>query len=166
MVVDETAFRSRAGGPELRLLLLFRLVLLVEGGFDVWSEIRRSGNSIRIVGVAVCYQNASAHWRRVLLGLAVVSVFVTLVNGRARPRRDDVQASDVQSADGLGILVGPDTAPNRESMLTPAEAGSGFGALNCQLMDCRIGQFASLAGDLGNRRSSLEADSRPATAVA
>src|SRR5256885_9564029 len=52
VVVDETAFRSRAGGRgHCALLLLVQwLVLLVESGFDIWSEIRRSGNSNRVVG--------------------------------------------------------------------------------------------------------------------
>src|SRR3954470_9157275 len=51
VVVDETAFRSRAGGRgHCALLLLVQwLVLLVESWFDIWSEKSGSGNSNRVV---------------------------------------------------------------------------------------------------------------------
>lgn len=118
---------------------------LFNGSFYWWKAgltfgPRYAGAAIPIasLGVAVCWQNASAHWRRVLLGLAVVSVFVTLMVVSTTSQLAMQDSCPIVHSSWPAFWSGQ-MALNRESMLTPAEAGSGFGAFN-------LGQLMGLHG--------------------
>jgi len=101
---------------------------------------RYAGAAIPIacLGVAVCYQNAAARWRRVLLGLAIVSVFVTLMVVSTTSQLAMQDSCPIVHSSWPAFWSGQ-MALNRESMLTPSEAGSGFGAFN-------LGQLMGLHG--------------------
>ena len=101
---------------------------------------RYAGAAIPIasLGVAVCYQNASAHWRRVLLVLAVASVFVTLMVVSTTSQLAMQDSCPIVHSSWPAFWSGQ-MALNRESMLTPTEAGAGCGAFN-------VGQLMGLHG--------------------
>jgi hypothetical protein len=92
------------------------------------------------VGLAVAWRRATAVWRRVLVGLAVCSVFVALMvvsTTSQLPMQDSCpMVHSVWPAFWSGQV-----ALNRESMLTVAEAGSSaeHGAFN-------LGQLVGLRG--------------------
>jgi hypothetical protein len=101
---------------------------------------RYAGAAIPIasLGVAVCYQNASERWRRVLVGLAVVSLFVTLMVVSTTSQLAMQDSCPIVHSSWPAFWSGR-MALNRESMLTPTEAGTGFGAFN-------LGQLMGLHG--------------------
>jgi len=90
------------------------------------------------VGLAVAWERATLVWRRVLIGLAVCSVFVALMVVAT--------TSQLSMQDGCPIVHSTwpafwsgQVAVNRDSMLTVAEAGGKFGAFN-------LGQLIGLRG--------------------
>lgn len=101
---------------------------------------RYAGASIPLLclGLGMAWTHASPMWRRVLIGLAVCSVFITLMVVST--------SSQLAMQDGCPIVHSSwpafwsgHVASNRESMLLPSESASGYGAFN-------VGQWIGLRG--------------------
>jgi hypothetical protein len=87
---------------------------------------RYAGASIPLlcVGLAVAWRRAAAAWRRVLMGLAVCSVFVALMVVATTSQLSMQDSCPIVHSVWPAFWSGQ-VAANRESMLTVAEAGSG-----------------------------------------
>jgi hypothetical protein len=91
------------------------------------------------VGLAVAWQRATRTWRRVLVALALGSVFVTLMAVATTPQLSMQDACPIEHSVWPAFWTGQ-MALNRLSMLTVAEAASGqYGAFN-------LGQLMGLHG--------------------
>jgi hypothetical protein len=101
---------------------------------------RYAGAAIPIVslGVAVSWREASAAWRRVLLALAVLSVFLSFIVVSTTSQLAMQDSCPIVHSSWPAFWSGQ-MSINRESMLTPAEAAGGYGAFN-------VGQLIGLHG--------------------
>lgn len=90
------------------------------------------------LGVAVCWQYAPAGWRSVLIGLAAISVLLTLMVVSTSSQLAMQDSCPIVHSSWPASWAGQ-MASNRESMLTAAEAGGGHGAFN-------LGQLLGLRG--------------------
>ena len=90
------------------------------------------------LGVAVCRQHASVSWRRVLIGLAAISVLLTLMVVSTTTQLAMQDSCPIVHSSWPAFWAGQ-MASNRESMLTAAEADGGHGAFN-------LGQLLGLRG--------------------
>jgi hypothetical protein len=110
---------------------------------------RYAGAAIPILslGVATAWQYASKMWRGVLLALGIVSVFVALIVVSTTSQLAMQDSCPIVHSSWRAFWSGQ-MAMNRESMLTAAEAGGGYGAFNLgQLL--RLHGLASLIPLLG-----------------
>jgi hypothetical protein len=101
---------------------------------------RYAGASIPFLGIglAMAWQRATPTWRRVLTGLAVISVFVALMVVSTNSQLAMQDSCPLIHSTWPAFWSGQ-MAMNHESMLTAAEAGGGFGAFN-------LGQWLGLRG--------------------
>ncbi len=101
---------------------------------------RYAGASIPLLclGLAVVWERVTPGWRRVLVGLAVCSVFVALMVV-ATTSQLAMQDSCPLVHTAWPAFWSGQMAANRESMLTVAEASGGYGAFN-------LGQLVGLRG--------------------
>ncbi len=89
------------------------------------------------IGMGSCWQHASVRWRRVLVGLAVVSVLITLIVVSTTSQLAMQDSCPIVHSSWPSFRAGR-LAANRESMLTPAEGPDQYGAFNLgQLMGLR-----------------------------
>lgn len=101
---------------------------------------RYAGAAIPIacLGVAVGWRYATTRWRRVLLGLALVSIFLTLMAVSTTSQLAMQDSCPIVHSAWPAFWSGQ-MALNRESMLTVSEAGGNYGAFN-------LGQLLGLRG--------------------
>jgi hypothetical protein len=101
---------------------------------------RYAGATIPIacLGIAVSWQRGTAAWRRVMVALAVISVFITLMVVATTSQLAMQGSCPIVHSSWPAFWSGQ-MAMNRESMLTAAEARGGYGAFN-------LGQLIGLHG--------------------
>lgn len=90
------------------------------------------------LGLAVSWQYATVTWRRVLVVLMATSVFITLMVISTTSQLAMQDSCPIVHSSWPAFWSG-EMATNRVSMLTPAEASGGYGAMN-------VGQLIGLNG--------------------
>ena len=101
---------------------------------------RYAGAAIPILclGVARAWQDATKAWRSVLVALGIISLFVALMVVSTTSQLAMQDSCPIVHSSWPAFWSGQ-MAMNRESMLTAAEAASGYGAFN-------VGQLLGLQG--------------------
>jgi len=101
---------------------------------------RYAGAAIPILGLGLCvaWSYSSPGWRRVLIGLAWCSVFLTLMVVSTTSQLAMQDSCPIVHSSWPEFWSGQ-MAANRESMLTASEAGGGYAAFN-------LGQLLGLRG--------------------
>ena len=129
-----------SGGDRGVLLFVQRVVLLVEGGAVVRSAVRGGVDSVVVRGAGGGVGSATFLWRRVLIGLAVCSVALTLMVVSTTSQLAMQDSCPLVHSVWPAFLAGK-MASNPMSMLTVTESGSSgnYGAFN-------LGQVMGLRG--------------------
>lgn len=90
------------------------------------------------IGLPVAWQRATLSWRRVLIALAICSLFVSLMVVSTSSQLSMVDSCPIIHTSWPAFWSGQ-MAMNRESMLTPTQSAGGYGAFN-------LGQLIGLPG--------------------
>ncbi len=114
--------------------------LLFNSSFYWWKAgltfgPRYAGAAIPMLclGLAVAWQQARLGWRRVLIVFALCSMLLTLVVVSTSSQLAMQDSCPILHSSWPAFLSGH-VATNHESMLTPAESGGRYGALNLGLL--------------------------------
>jgi len=109
-----------------------------KAGLTFGPRYAGAGIPFLCVGLAVAWERATPVWRRVLAGLAVAGVFVTLMVVSTTSQLAMQDSCPLLHSTWPAFWSGQ-MAMNHESMLTAAEAGGRYGAFN-------LGQLLGLHG--------------------
>ena len=137
--------RQQEAGAALVAAAITAYYFLFNASFYWWKAglafgPRYAGAAIPIacLGVAVSWRYASTRWRRVWMGLALVSIFLTLMVVSTTSQLAMQDSCPILHSAWPAFWSGQ-MALNRESMLTVSEAGGDSGAFN-------LGQLLGLRG--------------------
>ena len=138
-------WRKQRSGAALVAASIALYYFLFNASFYWWKAgltfgPRYAGAAIPILclGVAAAWQHATRSWRGVLVALGIVSVFVAVMVVSTTSQLAMQDSCPIVHSSWPAFWSGQ-MAMNRESMLTTAEAGSGYGAFN-------LGQLLGLHG--------------------
>ena len=149
--------RKKFRVPALAVGAIVVYYLLFNASFYWWKAgltfgPRYAGAPIPLlcVGLGVAWSHASRVWRRVLITLAVGSVFVTLMVVSTSSQLAMQDSCPIVHSSWPAFWAG-NLSANRESMLLASEASGGYGAFNLgQLIGLRgLGSLLPLAGIWG-----------------
>ncbi|HZC22678.1 MAG TPA: hypothetical protein VE866_05010, partial [Candidatus Binatia bacterium] len=137
--------QKRFSAPALAASSIVVYYFLFHASFYWWKAgltfgPRYAGAAIPLlcIGLAVSWDRASIRWRRVTIGLAVVSIGLSLMVVSTTSELAMQDSCPIVHSTWPAFWSGQ-MALNRDSMLTAAEAGSGYGAFN-------LGQVIGLRG--------------------
>ena len=137
--------QKRFSAPALTAAAIVAYYFLFNASFYWWKAgltfgPRYAGAAIPLLclGLAACWDRASIRGRRVMIGLAVISVCVSLMVVSTTSQLAMQDSCPIAHSTWPAFWSGQ-MALNRDSMLTLAEAGTGYGAFN-------LGQVLGLRG--------------------
>lgn len=137
--------QRRFSAPALTAAAIVAYYFLFNASFYWWKAgltfgPRYAGAAIPLLclGMAVSWDRASTSWRAVLVGLALFSVGLSLMVISTTSQLAMQDSCPIVHSTWPAFWSGQ-MALNRDSMLTTAEAGTGFGAFN-------LGQMLGLHG--------------------
>jgi len=137
--------QKRFSAPALVAALIVAYYFLFNASFYWWKAgltfgPRYAGAAIPLLGLglAVSWDRASIRWRRVMVGLALVSICLSLMVVSTTSQLAMQDSCPIVHSTWPQFWSGQ-MAINRDSMLTAAEAGTGYGAFN-------LGQMLGLRG--------------------
>ena len=136
---------KRFSAPALTAAAIVTYYFLFNASFYWWKAgltfgPRYAGAAIPplCLGLAVSWDRASVGWRRVMIGLALVSICLSLIVVSTTSQLAMQDGCPIVHSTWPAFWAGQ-MALNRDSMLTAAEAGTGYGAFN-------LGQMLGLRG--------------------
>jgi len=137
--------RKQHRGPAIVAVAIVVYYLLFNASFYWWKAgltfgPRYAGACIPLLslGLAIAWTRASPIWRAVLIVLACISIFITLVVVSTSSQLAMQDSCPILHSSWPAFWAG-NLATNRESMLLPTEAMNGAGAFN-------LGQMVGLHG--------------------
>lgn len=130
-----------AGGLALYYFLFNASFYWWKAGLAFGPRYAGAAIPVGCLGLALSWEYATVIWRRVLLALAVISVFITLVVISTTSQLAMQDSCPIVHSSWPAFWSGK-MAMNPVSMLTPAEANGGYGAAN-------LGQLLGLHGIYG-----------------
>jgi hypothetical protein len=137
--------QKRFSAPALAAAAIVTYYFLFNASFYWWKAgltfgPRYAGAAIPLlcVGLAACWDRASIGWRRVMVGLALVSICLSLMVVSTTSQLAMQDSCPIMHSTWPAFWSGQ-MALNRDSMLTAAEAAGRYGAFN-------LGQLMGLHG--------------------